>query len=73
MGSIASDMASARVNAFATVPRVIERIYDKIVSKGEDLNGIKKIIFFWAMRLGEKYSDENNNSFIYKLKLRLAA
>ncbi len=72
LGSIASDMASAKVNAFATVPRVIERIYDKIVSKGEDLSGLKKIIFFWAMRLGEKYCDENNNSFIYKLKLRLA-
>lgn len=50
LGTIAADMASVKANAFATVPRVIERIYDKIVSKGEDLSGIKKIIFFWAMR-----------------------
>ncbi len=72
LGSIAADMASAKVNAFAIVPRVIERIYDKIVSKGEDLKGIKKYIFFWAMRLGEKYCSENNNGFWYSFKLKLA-
>ncbi|MCW3804986.1 AMP-dependent synthetase/ligase [Plebeiibacterium marinum] len=72
LGTIAPDMASCKANAFATVPRVIERIYDRIVSKGEDLNGAKKAIFFWAMRLGEKYSIENNNNAIYKIKLKIA-
>ncbi|SMO64835.1 long-chain acyl-CoA synthetase [Saccharicrinis carchari] len=72
LGTIAADMASAKVHAFATVPRVIERIYDRIVSKGEDLSGIKKIIFFWAMRLGERYGIENNNSAFYQWKLKLA-
>ncbi len=72
LGTIAADMASARVHAFATVPRVIERIYDRLVSKGEDLNGIKKLIFFWAMRLGEKYGIENNNNAFYRWKLNVA-
>ncbi|MGQ1787522.1 AMP-dependent synthetase/ligase [Saccharicrinis sp. GN24d3] len=72
LGTIAADMASVKANAFATVPRVIERIYDKIVSKGEDLSGINKIIFFWAMRLGERYSKENKNNIYYRLKLNIA-
>ncbi len=72
LGTIATDLASVKATAFATVPRVIERIYDRIVSKGEDLSGLKKIIFFWAMRLGEKYCIENNNSIFYRWKLNIA-
>jgi long-chain acyl-CoA synthetase len=72
IGTLSRDMASAKINAFVTVPRVIERIYDRIVSKGEDLGGLQKIIFFWAMRLGERYSKENNNHLFYRLKLQLA-
>ncbi len=72
LGTLAADMASAKVHAFATVPRVIERIYDRIVSKGADLNSIKKLIFFWAMRLGEKYHIENSNNAFYRFKLKIA-
>ncbi|WP_068472523.1 AMP-dependent synthetase/ligase [Saccharicrinis aurantiacus] len=72
LGTIAADLASVKANAFVTVPRVIERIYDRIVSKGEDLSGIKKTIFFWSMKLGEKYNSRNDNGFIYKLRLKLA-
>ncbi len=72
LGSIASDLIEIKANAFATVPRVIERIYDRIVSKGEDLTGVKKAIFFWAMRLGERYSTENDHRYLYQLKLKIA-
>ncbi|TLX76086.1 long-chain fatty acid--CoA ligase [Labilibacter sediminis] len=72
LGTLATDMAAIKANVFVTVPRVIERIYDRIVSKGEDLNGIKKAIFFWAMRLGERYNKDNNNCLFYKWKLSLA-
>ncbi|WP_075591638.1 AMP-dependent synthetase/ligase [Labilibacter marinus] len=72
LGTLAVDMAAIKANVFVTVPRVIERIYDKIVSKGEDLSGIKKVIFFWAMRLGERYSKANNNNIFYHWKLRIA-
>jgi len=72
LGTIAADLKDIKATAFATVPRVIERIYDKIVSKGNDLSGFKKGIFFWAMRLGEKYCSENNNSIFYNYKLKIA-
>ena len=72
LGTIAADLATVKANAFATVPRVIERIYDRIVSRGEDLSGIKKVIFFWSMRMGEKYGVNGNNSAFYKWRLNLA-
>ena len=72
LGTLALDMSSIKATVFVTVPRVMERIYDKIVSKGQDLSGIKKTIFFWAMRLGERYSIENNNNIFYNLKLKIA-
>ncbi len=72
LGTIVSDMASVKPTAFVTVPRVIERIYDRLVSKGEDLSGAKKFIFFWAMRLGERYCKEGKNNLFYRWKLHIA-
>lgn len=45
LGTIAQNLVENKCSAFVTVPRVIERIYDKLVSKGEDLSGVKKLIF----------------------------
>lgn len=54
------------------VPRLLEKIYDKIVAKGSELTGLKKIMFFWALQLGEKYQPYNKNSFAYRVQLKIA-
>src|SRR5690606_6492666 len=54
------------------VPRVLEKVYDKVVEKGKNLTGIKKAIFFWALELGLKYQEPLKNSSLYNLKLKLA-
>jgi long-chain acyl-CoA synthetase len=72
LGTIPQDLADIKANAFATVPRVIERIYDKLVSKGNDLSGFKKTIFFWAMKLGERYRVNGKNYPLYNWKLNIA-
>lgn len=72
LGTIARDLVDIKATAFVTVPRVIERIYDKLVSKGEDLSGLKRAIFFWAMRLGERYRMNGNNYPLYAFKLKIA-
>jgi long-chain acyl-CoA synthetase len=72
LGTIPQNLIEIKATVFATVPRVIERIYDKIVSKGDDLNGLKRAIFFWAMRLGEDYPVTGKQSFFYNFKLKLA-
>lgn len=54
------------------VPRLYEKIYDKIILKGEDLSGIKKKLFFWAVNLGLEYKPYGENGWWYEKKLGLA-
>jgi len=71
MGTIVQDVKEIQPQIFNSVPRLLERVYDKIIGKGKDLTGIKKSIFFWAVNLGFKYNP-NGNSALYKLKLKIA-
>jgi long-chain acyl-CoA synthetase len=56
---------------FTAVPRLLEKIYDKIVSKGNDLTGIKRKLFFWALDLGLRYELEGKGP-VYHAQLALA-
>ena len=56
----------------AVVPRLLEKIFDKIVTKGSNLRGIKKLLFFWALSVGEKYEPYNKNGSFYNFKLNIA-
>ncbi len=71
--TIVENMIEIKANAFITVPRVFEKIYDKIILKGRELEGIKKTIFFWAVKIGDQY-DPNpaNRTAAYNLKLTIA-
>ncbi|KOY52312.1 AMP-dependent synthetase/ligase [Polaribacter dokdonensis] len=59
-------------NVMTAVPRLYEKIYDKIILKGEDLTGIKKKLFFWAVDLGLKYEPYGANGWWYEKQLGLA-
>lgn len=59
-------------NVMTAVPRLYEKIYDKIILKGEDLEGIKKKLFFWAVNLGLKYEPYGANGWWYEKQLGLA-
>ncbi|MDG2194647.1 MAG: AMP-dependent synthetase/ligase [Polaribacter sp.] len=54
------------------VPRLLEKVYDKIIAKGNDLTGLKKLLFFWAVTLAEKYQPYQKNSAWYYFKLKIA-
>ena len=54
------------------VPRLYEKIFDKIIAKGADLTGIKKLLFFWAVDLGLKYEPYGQNGWWYEKQLALA-
>ena len=56
----------------AVVPRLLEKMFDKIVTKGSNLRGIKKRLFFWALSVGEKYEPYNKNGSFYNFKLNIA-
>lgn len=72
LDNIVVDINEVKPQLFTTVPRVLEKVYDKVVEKGKNLTGIKKSIFFWALDLGLKYQEPLKNSSIYKLKLNIA-
>ncbi|MDR2011127.1 MAG: long-chain fatty acid--CoA ligase [Bacteroidales bacterium] len=72
LGTITNDCQEINPRLFNTVPRVLEKFYDKIISMGKDLHGIKRWIFFWAVRLGVKFDEIGNNSAYYNLKLKVA-
>ena len=59
-------------NVMTAVPRLYEKIFDKIILKGEDLTGIKKKLFFWAVNLGLKYEPYGANGWWYEKQLGLA-
>ncbi len=57
---------------FSVVPRLLEKVYDKIYAKGADLTGIKKKLFFWAINLGLQYEPYGANGLWYEFQLGLA-
>jgi long-chain acyl-CoA synthetase len=68
---ISENIKEVKPQAFITVPRLLERIYDKIIGIGKDLEGTKKNLFFWAVDLGLNYKD-HGNSLAYLAKLKIA-
>lgn len=72
MGTIAINMQEIKPDGFDAVPRVLEKFYDVIISKGKNLSGIKKSLFFWAVKLGLKYNPFGENGWFYEQKLKIA-
>jgi long-chain acyl-CoA synthetase len=70
--TIGDNLKEIKPDVFSCVPRLLEKVYDKIVAKGADLTGIKKKLFFWALELGEKYDPNKNLGFWYNFQLNLA-
>ena len=54
------------------VPRLLEKVYDKIIARGSDLSGVKKALFFWAVNLGLKFEPYGANGWWYEKKLGLS-
>ncbi len=72
MESIGDNLKEIQPHLFNTVPRLLEKVYDKIVSKGYELTGIKKSLFFWALNLGLKFEPNKNQGWWYNFQLKLA-
>ena len=72
MDSIVANLNEVNPNLFTTVPRLLEKVYDKIVSKGKELKGIKKVLFFWALDLGLRFEPEGKNGWFYETQLKIA-
>lgn len=71
MDTIGENMKEVKPHVFTAVPRLLEKVYDKIIAKGDELTGIKRKLFFWAVGLAEEY-DVKGKSGWYHFKLSIA-
>ena len=71
MDTIGENIKEVKPDVFSAVPRLIEKVFDKIMAKGEDLKGIKRGLFYWALNLAENYDNVNTTTF-FKIKLGIA-
>lgn len=69
---LGDNIREVKPHMMAVVPRLLEKIFDKIVDKGSQLTGLKKRLFFWALELGERYEPYNRNGAFYNFQLNIA-
>ena len=70
--TISENLQEIKPQVMTAVPRLLEKIYDKIYAKGADLKGIKKKLFFWAIELGLNYKPYGENGWWYEFQLKIA-
>ncbi|MFN2437992.1 MAG: long-chain fatty acid--CoA ligase, partial [Chitinophagaceae bacterium] len=70
--TIGDNLKEISPNLFTTVPRLLEKVYDRIMQKGSELTGIKKKLFFWAHGLAEKFEINQSQGAWYNMQLSIA-
>ncbi|WP_405414204.1 AMP-dependent synthetase/ligase [Maribacter sp. Asnod1-A12] len=72
LDKISDNLKETSPHVMTAVPRLLEKVYDKIYAKGAELTGIKKKLFFWAVELGLKYEPYRQNGWWYETQLSIA-
>ena len=72
MDTIGENLREVKPYIFTTVPRLLEKVYERILTKGLELSGIKKKLFFWSMALGERFEINKDMGTWYRFQLRIA-
>ena len=70
--TISDNLKEIHPEVMTAVPRLLEKVYDKIIAKGADLTGVKKKLFFWAVELGLQWQPYGQNGWVYETKLKVA-
>ena len=72
METIADNLREIKPHLFTTVPRLLEKVYEKIMQKGEELSGVKRKLFFWAHALASKFEINKSQGLLYNMQLFIA-
>ncbi len=72
LATITDNVKEIHPDMMCCVPRLLEKIYDKILATGRKLKGVKRMIFFWALSLADNYDVNGNNSVWYNLQHKIA-
>ncbi len=70
--TIGDNLREVKPNGFTTVPRLLEKVFERIMNKGNELTGIKRKLFFWAVALAEQYDNLKSGGLWYNIQLALA-
>ena len=70
--TISDNLKETQPNIMTAVPRLLEKVYDKIYARGGELDGIKQKLFYWAVNLGLQYQPYGQNGSWYEFKLKIA-
>jgi long-chain acyl-CoA synthetase len=72
LGQIVSAIKEIKPHMFNSVPRLLERVYDGFVSKGKELTGLKKVVYFWALSLTRHFEYNKKYNFFLKIRIKIA-
>jgi long-chain acyl-CoA synthetase len=72
METIGENIREVKPTLFTTVPRLLEKVYERIMSKGSELTGVKRKLFYWAVDLAEKYDNLEKGTLVYQAQLAIA-
>lgn len=72
MDTIGDNLREVKPMVFTTVPRLLEKVYERIFNTGLTLKGIKRMLFFWALDLGKRFDNVNHGSLWYRIQLSIA-
>lgn len=72
LDKIGDNLREVQPTVFSTVPRLLEKVYERIIGKGQELTGIKKKLFFWAVDVGSRYEINKDMGWWYNFQLGLA-
>jgi len=72
MDTIGDNLREVKPMVFTTVPRLLEKVYERIYNTGLLLKGIKRILFFWALNLGKRFDNVDHGSLWYRIQLAIA-
>ena len=72
LDTIGDNLKEIKPNGFTTVPRLLEKVFEKIMLKGAELKGVKRDLFYWAVALAEKYDNIESGGWWYNIQLAIA-
>ena len=72
LNTVAENLREVRPDTFSTVPRLLEKIYERILARGEQLSGVQRRIFFWALNLGLNFDPDTPVPWLKRLQLAIA-
>ncbi|MBC7650474.1 MAG: long-chain fatty acid--CoA ligase [Deinococcales bacterium] len=70
--TIGDNLKEIKPDGFTTVPRLLEKVFEKIMTTASNLKGIKKALFYWAVSVAEKYDNLEDGGTWYNMQLALA-